>query len=226
VGLASGKHHGAVTSPGVEEAMRLYLDTTIANDIFVLLQSNGGDKLDNRDVKTPLSKWVREYIALYYLLDLNDQWALEFGSSPILEEELLRIPTESLHAQSKKNTLLGVHTVLLDNTNFCKLQPVPIDLFNQIQTTFPHRKDIEHICQAILGGWDFFITTDFKSILTRSKRRKLHGITTISPNQFLEDNFMTLEQLIRTFHGPWTTLEDVVDSWVDAIQSSIQVNHF
>jgi len=206
--------------------MRLYLDTTIANDIFVLLQSNGGDSLNVRDVKTPLDRWIREYIALYYLMDLTDQWELEIGSSPILKEEILQIPTASLHIQNKKNVLSDVCKVLLDNTKFYELQPIPTELFNRIKSALPHRKDIEHLCQAILGGWDFFITTDFRSILKRSKRRKILGITTISPHQFIEDNFMTLEQLVRTLHGSWTTLEDVVDSWKEVIKGSIQANRY
>jgi len=201
--------------------MRLYFDTCIVNDSFVLLQTHGGDILHSRDVKLPLEKWILEYIALYYLLDLDDQWELEFGSSLIMQEELRSMPIRSIHAREKKSSMLKTYDLLAEKTRFPKLLPVPEDLLRKVSRALPDRKDVEHVCQVVLGGWDYFITTDFKTILCRAEHLKSIGIIAISPRVFVEDNFMTLEQLVRTLHGSWTSLEDIVKSWINEIKTSV-----
>ena len=105
--------------------MRLYLDTCIVNDIFVLLQIHGRGRLRPKDVKRPLAKWIPEYVALYYLLDLDDQWGLEFGSSPIMQEELKKMTIASAFTREKKSTILQVYDSLTKKTVFPELLPVP-----------------------------------------------------------------------------------------------------
>lgn len=201
--------------------MRLYFDTSIVNDSFILLQTHGEDILHSRDVKWPLEKWILEYIALYYLLDLDDQWELEFGSSPIMQEELRSMPIRSIHEREKKSSMLKTYDLLTEKTRFPKLLPVPEYLLRKVSKALPDRKDVEHVCQVVLGGWNYFITTDFKTILCRAEHLKSIGIIAISPRAFVEDNFMTLEQLVRTLHGSWTSLEDVVKSWINEIKTSV-----
>lgn len=203
--------------------MRLYFDTCIVNDIFVLLQTQGGDKLHPQDVKRPPEQWILEYIALYYLLDLNDQWGLEFGSSPIMQVELKSMRIRSVLAREKKSTILQVYDLIAEKTLFPKLLPVPEHLLRKVSKVLPDRKDVEHVCQAVLGGWDYFITTDFHSILARAKHLKPIGIIAISPRAFVEDNFMTLEQLVRTLHGSWTSLRDIEKSWIREIKASVEI---
>jgi len=203
--------------------MRLYFDTCIVNDIFVLLQTQGGDRLHPRDVKRPLEQWVPEYIALYYLLDLDDQWELEFGSSPIMQEELKRTSIRSVLAREKKNTMLQICDLFAQKTLFHELLPVPEHLFKKVSKVIPHRKDVEHVCQAVVGGWDYFVTTDFDSILAHAEHLKPFGIIAISPRAFVEDNFMTLEQLVRTLHGSWTSVGDIEKSWINQIKASVEI---
>jgi len=200
--------------------MRVYFDTCIVNDIFVLLQTQGGDRLHSQDVKQPLEQWILEYIALYYLLDLDNHWELEFGSSPIIQEELKSMHICSVLAREKKSTMLEIYDLLADKTLFPELLPVSEYLLKKVSKVLPDRKDVEHICQAVLGGWDYFITTDFHSILTRAEYLKSIGIIAISPRAFVEANFMTLEELVRTLHGSWTSLECVVKSWKNEIKAS------
>jgi hypothetical protein len=201
--------------------MRLYFDTCIVNDSFVLLQTHGGDILHSRDVKWPLEKWILEYISLYYILDLDNQWELEFGSSPIMQEELRSMPIRSNHAREKKSSMLKIYDLLAEKTRFPKLLPVPEHLLKRVSKALPDKKDVEHVCQVVLGGWDYFITTDFKTILCRAEHLKSIGIIAISPRAFVEGNFMTLEQLVRTLQGSWTSLEDVVKSWINEIKASV-----
>jgi len=165
--------------------MRLYFDTCIVNDTFVLLQTHGRDKLRSKDIKRPLEKWILEYIALYYLLDLDDQWELEFGSSPIMQEELENMSIPSVLAKEKKSTMLQTYNLLVEKIRPYKLLPVPESLLRDVSQALPHRKDVEHVCQAVLGKWDYFITTDFDSILDRAGHLRPLGIIAVSPRQFI-----------------------------------------
>jgi len=211
------------SSYGDDGAMRLYFDTCIVNDSFVLLQTQSGDKLRPQDVKWPLEQWILEYIALYYLLDLDDQWELKFGSSPVMREELENMRISSALAREKKGTMLQMYDLLAEKILSYELLPVSESLLKEVSQILPDRKDIEHVCQALLGRWDYFITTDFYSILAHAEQLKPLGIIAISPRAFIEDNFLTLEKLVRTLHGSWTSLEDVVESWINEVKSSMEV---
>jgi hypothetical protein len=201
--------------------MRLYFDTCIVNDTFVLIQIHGGNKLHPQDVKCPLDQWILEYIALYYLLDLDDQWELEFGSSHVMREELKNMRIRAALAREKKGTMLQMYDLLEEKIISYELLTCPESLLKEISKILPGRKDIEHVCQAVLGRWDYFITTDRGSILKHAEQLKPLGIVATSPRAFVEDNFLTLEELVRTLHGSWTNLEDVVNSWVNEIQACV-----
>lgn len=155
----------------------LYFDTSIVNDSFVLLQIYGGDKLFLQDVKWPLGRWVPEYIALYYLLDLDDQWKIEFGSSPIMRDQLKNMHICSGLAREKKSTMLQTYDFLAEKTLFLELLPIPGRLIRKVSKVLPDRKDVEHVCQVVLGRWDYFITTDSHSILAHAQQLKPLGIS-------------------------------------------------
>jgi len=205
--------------------MRLYFDTCIVNDSFVLLQIHGGDKLRSQDVKWPLERWIPEYIALYYLLDLDDQWELELGSSSIMRDELKNMHICSDLTREKKSTMLQTYDFLVEKTLFLELLPVPERLIRKVSKVLPDRKDVEHVCQVVLGRWDYFITTDSHSILAHVEQLKPLGIIAVSPRVFVEDNFMTLEQLVRTLHGSWTSLKDIEKSWINEIKASARCDN-
>src|SRR5262249_14754807 len=105
-----------------------------------------------------------------------------------------------------------------------------------IQRLLGPRYDSIHLARAICGGWDFFLTTDFRSLLAHqhpivSLRRlivetyghqkllwppgeteileKVWGINVCSPLQYLERHWMPLPTLLRTLHGSWTDIECV-----------------
>jgi hypothetical protein len=185
--------------------MRIYLDTSVVNDAFVILQADGGGTIRKKDVKYPLKRWVTQYIALYYLLDLDDQWELEFGTANALKEEIERMAAISSIAEGKKSMMYDMYRLLIQNTHFVEPIPIPDYLYETVRRILPHKKgkdgDIKHICQALLGNWEFFLTTDFKSIINHTESLHSLGITVTSPLDFIENNFMTLEQLIRTLHG-------------------------
>ena len=200
--------------------IRLYLDTCILNDIFVLLQAESEDGLRLHDVKQSIEQWILEYVALYYLLNLDDQWELEFGSSPLLQEEIRNMRNSTLFLKKKKSTMMQLFDLLAEKPRFPKMLPVPDHLREGVSKVLHDRKDIEHVCQAVLGRWDYFITTDFRSILVHAAKLKPLGLDATSPRKFMEDNFLTLEEVVRTLHGSWTALEDIVRSWVNDITAS------
>ena len=216
---------------------RLYFDTCILNDMFPIWQREQGGNMHPRDVKIPLSRWAAEYVALYYLLDLDDQWELEFGTSKATLDEISRFQAIGTHAHEKKAFLEDIADTLYSNfLKKCKVESMPIvpDLLQRAHKLLGDEGDAMQICQAVQGGWEFFITTDFRTILvnqssleeivfkTREYQRKLWpqgrwepaveklGIKARSPLQFLEQYLLPLPVLIRTLYGSWTDPDEFV----------------
>jgi len=216
---------------------RLYLDTCILNDTFPLWQRERAGSVHRRDVKIPLSRWAAEYVALYHLLDLDDQWELEFGTSNATLDEISRFQAIGTHAYEKKAFLEDIADTLYSNfLKKCKAESMPIvpDLLQRARKLLGDEGDAMQICQAVQGGWEFFITTDFRTILVHESsleeivfktceyQRKLWpqgewepvveklGIKARSPLQFLEQYLLPLPVLIRTLHGSWTDPDEFV----------------
>jgi hypothetical protein len=216
---------------------RLYFDTCILNDTFPLIQRERGDSLRQQDIKMPLSRWAAEYIALYHLLDLDDQWELEFGTSEVTLQEIAKYRAAGTPAHKKKAFLEDISDMLYQNyLEKCRVESAPIasDLFQHARELLGHESDSRQICQAIQGGWEFFITTDFRTILVHQSSLeelvfKTHGyqgklwsqgawepvvevlgIKARSPLQFLEQYLLPLPTLIRTLYGSWTDPDEFV----------------
>ena len=216
---------------------RLYLDTCILNDTFPLLQRERGISVRPQDVKMPLSRWAAEYVALYHLLDLDDQWELELGTSKVTLQEISRFRAAGTRAHEKKTFLEDISDMLYSNfSEKCKAESGPIasDLFQQAHDLLGDDSDSMQVCQAIQGGWEFFITTDFRTILVHQSSLeelvfKTHGyqgklwpqgtsepvveklgIKARSPLQFLEEYLLPLPTLIRTLYGSWTDPDEFV----------------
>ncbi len=200
--------------------MRLYLDTTIVNDIWVIFQADSLGSLRRRDIKKPRGKWIYEYVALYYLLDLSDQWDLEFGSSPVMFEEISKMTAKNAIEKDEKNFLLDTYRLLKQKIIPYEPKQVPEHLYNQVSLIITSRNDILHICQSFAGGWDYFITTDSRSVLKHANELRPLGINAASPKRVIEENFVTLEELVRTLHGSWTSLNDIVLGWSKAIREA------
>ena len=216
---------------------RLYLDTCILNDIFPLLQREGGGNVQPQDVKITLSRWAAEYVALYQLLDLDDQWELEFGTSELTLWEISRFQAIGTDAHEKKAFLEDISDRLYSNfLEKCKVESMPIapKLLQRARKLLRHEGDVMQICRAIQGGWEFFMTTDFRTILVRQASLeeiifKSHGyqgklwpeggrepvveklgIKARSPLQFFEEYLLPLPMLIRTLYGSWTDPDEFV----------------
>ena len=216
---------------------RLYLDTCILNDFFALMRRELGEGVRPIDVKTPPFRWTAEYVALYHLLDLDDQWELEFGTSEVALQEIAKFRPQEQIACEKKSFLEEVYEELARK---CKpeLGPVSAGLIQRVNELLGPGYDSLHLCRAIQGGWEFFITTDFRTILDKQdavqeldeliiRRHGYQGklwpqgawepilekfsIKARSLLQFLEENLMPLPTLIRTLYGSWTNPEGFID---------------
>ena len=223
---------------------RLYLDTCILNDTFLLWEGDRGGSVHLRDVKIPLSRWAAEYVALYHLLDLDDQWELEFGTSEATLDEISRFQGGGTHAHEKKAFLEDVAQMLyLNFLQKCKPVSIPIlpNLLPRARKLLGDDGDALQICQAVQGGWEFFITTDFRTILAHESSIedivfKTHGyqgvlwpqggceplveklgIKARSPLQFLEQHLLPLPVLIRTLYGSWTDPDEFLDQTARAL---------
>jgi len=160
------------------------------------------------------------------LLDLDDQWDLEFGTSNVMLREISRMKEHTGRTQTKKAWLLDMYDMLLEKVEIVEEMPTqlhfslydPNDLKRQVEAILPHEEDVNHICHAILGNWDRFITTDKESILAHADRLKSVGIIATSPLKFLESQFMPLGVLLRTLHGPQTSVYDVAKWWIHQIR--------
>lgn len=214
------------------ETRRLYLDTCIANDAFVLVSTTLRDpSLRQADLKAPLREWILEYIALYYLLDLDDQWNLTFGTSAVMNREIACIKERCGALIEKKTWLLEFCHMLEEKPKAVNPGLLPRDLISKFKRILPDHagkdEDIAHLIYAAVGHWDAFITTDRKTILSHSEELRQVGIEVASPLHFLEGAFMSLDQLVRTLHGSWTTVADVIDGWLVDISASVSplLNH-
>jgi hypothetical protein len=223
---------------------RLYLDTCILNDTFPLWQREQGGSVHLQDIKIPLSRWAAEYVALYHLLDLDDQWELEFGTSEATLDEISRFQVGGTHADEKKAFLEDIADTLYSNfLEKCKPESIPIvpNLLQRARKLLGDEGDALQICQAVQGGWEFFITTDFRTILVHQSSLeeivfKTHGyqgklwpqggcdppveklgIKARSPLQFLEQHLLPLPMLIRTLYGSWTDPDEFLDQTAQAL---------
>jgi hypothetical protein len=208
----------------------LYLDTCIVNDTFPLIQNQGEGEIGQNDLKVPMSRWAAEYVALYHLLDLDDQWELEFGTSQITMQEIDGFIPDNMYTREKKTFLKDMFEELYKQfAKKCRIEshPIALSLAQRVVSILGPVNDALHIWQAIQAGYDFFVTTDFRTILNHGSqleklmvRTEYHaklwpkgewepvveilGIKVRSPLQFLEGTFMPLPTLIRTMYGPWT----------------------
>src|SRR5262249_48243615 len=158
-----------------------------------------------RDVKAPIRNWLLDYVALYYLLDLDDQWDLTFGTSPIMSREIAQIEERCDTLVKKKEWLFDFFHMLEEKPQAIDRKCFPRGLIATFERIIPRHRgkaaDVEHLAYAALGGWDAFITTDRKTILSHAVALPQAGLAVVSPLSFLESTFMPLEQLVRTLHG-------------------------
>ena len=85
-----------------------------------------------------------------------------------------------------------------------------------------YENDATQICQAVQGGWEFFITTDFRTILVHQRSLEKFRIKARSPLQFLEENLLPLPVLIKTLYGSWTDPDKFIEQTGEALQALLR----
>lgn len=204
---------------------RIYFDTCILNDTYVLVRRELGQEFRPRDLKVPISKWAEEYVALYLILDLDLQWELEFGTSEIALLEISKIQSFQTLVQDKKTFLIDLFEQL---SRECEAISSPIDesLYKKISGLFGSSVDASHLCRAIQGNWDIFLTTDFKTILDNEyaveKTESRFSMKIRNPLTFIEKEFsLPLTTIVTTLYGNWTDPRRFINQFGQALANSI-----
>ena len=204
---------------------RLYLDTCVINDAFVVTQREFGGTVPPRALKRPLVRWLKEYLALYYLLDLSDQWELEFVTGESARREISKWRPKSPAEEEKLAFLEDMFAML--QANLPPEGAAPARLRPDASTWLKNQRildrlDAEHVAEAVRFDCNLFVTTDFETILDRLDNRRLQvggsGIDCLSPLEFLEKTFVDMPMLVRTLYGSW---EDY-DQFVADAQSELE----
>ena len=65
--------------------IKLYLDSNIADWAYVIFKADWGEKIRIKDTKLPIKKKIEQYVCLRYLMDLDDEWDIIFGTSNMMK---------------------------------------------------------------------------------------------------------------------------------------------
>jgi hypothetical protein len=195
--------------------LRIYFDTNI------LYFTKTADFWEEGETDPNFSESVRmnmtkNVIALRYLLDLDKEWNLIFGTSEHTKKEIMK------NRMNMDCYLLGLYDTLrrLSWKRFERDKArnrLPKERRERLQKRLKEivkdDEDIEHLIEFADSGWDIFLTLDRKHILRKRKELRSIGLSVCSPLDFLGDyiyaDYKKGEEaldLIRTaLHGSWAT---------------------
>ena len=189
--------------------MRIYFDTSIANDAYILTKIYSGEKFSEH-YKKDLQYWKKEYVALYFLLDLDNEWELEFVTSLIMREEIKKYQNSHKFNPELYSYLLNFYDMLMEKVEFIPFN-IGKESIREIKRIGLKETDSTHIGHARKLKCDFFITTDKNTIIKHKDKLEKFGIKVRLPSKFIEENFTDLNTLIRALYGSWTSSEEVFD---------------
>ncbi|MBI2652069.1 hypothetical protein HYX00_01270 [Candidatus Woesearchaeota archaeon] len=187
--------------------MKIYFDTTIANDAYILTKIYFGEKYSSH-YKKDLKFWKKEYVALYFLLDLDNEWELEFLTSPMMKEEINKYQNSRKFNLELYSYLLNFYNMLIEKIEFTPLN-IGKESIKEIKLIGLKEIDTLHICHARKLKCNFFITTDKNTIIKYKNKLEKFGIKVRLPSEFIEENFINLNTLIRALYGSWISSEKV-----------------
>ena len=201
------------------EPMRIYFDTNIADFAYTAMCW----EQDKNDIKFSESQKIdmfKNVVALRYLLDLDKEWNLIFGTSKLMKKEVdkIRIEKNFDYYAQKLPSLKRFYNALeqLSSRRFeedkaknklCKGKKER--LRKKLTRIVVDEHDVEHIIEFAESGWDAFLTLDNKHILKKKKDLKKIGLKVCSPLEFLK-SFLgvnteeeALKLLKTALHGSW-----------------------
>lgn len=197
--------------------MKIYLDTNIADFAFTAECWEGNE----RDPKFSASKDIdmtKNVIALRYLLDLDKEWNLVFGTSKLMKREIEKIKTCKDYYRQKRPSLETFYDTLehLSSNRFekdkakNKLSKEKKEwLRKELTIIVVDEDDVEHLIEFAESNWDVFLTLDTKHILKKRKMLREIGLNVCSPLEFLRSFLCVnsgeeaLNLLRTTLHGSW-----------------------
>ena len=197
---------------------KIYFDTNILDFTRTAELWEDGEK-DPNFHESKIKDITKNVIALRYILDLDKEWNLIFGTSRQTEKELIRIfktkPFKYFSLATTYETLRKLSSKQFErDTRRNKLsKEQEKQLRYKLAQIIKNQGDVEHLVNFANSGWDVFLTLDMKHILNKKRkvkdRLKNIGLDVCSPLDFLAD-FMQCNDgeealnLIRTaLHGSW-----------------------
>lgn len=199
--------------------MKIYFDTNIADFAFTAecWEENERDVnfSDSRDIDM-----TKNVIALRYLLDLDKELNLVFGTSKLMKREIEQIKSEKnldYYAQKRPSLEIFYDTLKwLSSRKFEKdkaKNKLPKEkkewLRKELTRIVGDEDDVKHLIEFAESGWDVFLTLDAEHILTNREMLRKTGLNVCSPLELLRSLLdVNAEEdalrLLRTaLHGSW-----------------------
>lgn len=173
--------------------MKIYFDTNIADFAFTAECWEENE----RDAKFSESKDIdmtKNVIALRYLLDLDKEWNLVFGTSKLMKKEIEKIRSAKDYYRQKRLSLETFYDTLeqLSSRRFekdkakNKLSKEKKEwLRKELTRIVVDKDDVEHLIEFADSGWDVFLTLDTKHILRKREMLREIGLNVCGPLEFL-----------------------------------------
>jgi len=197
--------------------MKIYFDTNIADFAFTAecWEENERDPKFSESKDIDMTKNV---IALRYLLDLDKEWNLVFGTSKLMKREIEKIKMCKDYYRQKRPSLETFYDALeqLSSNRFKKdkarnkLSKEKKEwLRKELARIVVDEDDVEHVIEFAESSWDVFLTLDTKHILKKRKMLREIGLNVCSPLEFLRSFLCVnsgeeaLNLLRTTLHGSW-----------------------
>jgi len=199
--------------------MKIYFDTNIADFAFTAecWEENGKDAKFSESKDIDMTNNV---IALRYLLDLDKEWNLVFGTSKLMKREIEKIRSDKDYYRQKHRSLKRFFDILeqLSSRRFekdkakNKLSKEKREwLRKELTRIVVDEDDVEHLIEFAESGWDVFLTLDREHILKKREMLREIGLNVCSPLQFLR-SFLgvnsgeeALKVLRTALHGSWAS---------------------
>ena len=211
--------------------VKLYLDSNIADWAYVIFKADWGEKIRVKDTKLPIKRKIEQYVCLRYLMDLDDEWDIIFGTSNMMKKENIDDFEKSSNDTDKLDFLSLFYELLVNKTQITHIKDLENNgLFKRLRGIGIEHKDAIHLAEAKIGQWDYFITLDDDILKKRNAIKFTIGLKVRNPSEFIHDFLkyhsidkehpMDMGTLIRALHGSWVCKEDVFNSTTEYLESN------
>lgn len=206
--------------------IKLYFDSNIADWTYVIFKTDWNEKVKAKDLKGQKRDVIKNYVCLRYILDLDDEWELVFGTSYMMKKENIDDFKKIEDRDDEKIAFLeDFFNSLQKKAQVPQIKDLKCnELVKKIRKLGIDEKDAIHLAEATIGKSDYFITmdNDFINKKNKTKRNKLEdlaGLKIRTPYQFVEE-IIGLKRLVTALHGSWVSEEKILNLMIEDIESN------